>query len=269
MKKLAFAYSTLIFTFLYAPIVVLIAFSFNSLKSRGKWGGFSLKWYEALLKDSDIMNALYTTLTVALISSAVAVVIGTMAAVGIFYMKKKLKTFLMNLTYLPILNADIVTGVSLLLIFSFLGIRLGYVSLLLAHITFNIPYVILSVMPKLNQLDRNTFEAAMDLGAPPIPAFFKVILPEIMPSIITGFLLAFTLSIDDFVISFFTVGPGVSTLSITIYSMARKGIKPEINALSTIMFLAVLALLLIINARSARDAKKAPSEEQRRSFQHR
>jgi len=199
------------------------------------------------------MGALYNTLSIALLSSAVAVVIGTMAAVGIHAMRNKLKKIFLNVTYLPMLNADIVTGVSMLLLFSFIGLNLGYMSLLIAHITFNIPYVILSVLPKLQQLDNHTYEAAQDLGAGPIESFFKVVLPEIMPGIVTGFLLAFTMSIDDFVISFFTAGPGVSTLSITIYSMARKGIKPEINALSTIMFLVVLALLLIINLRSSND----------------
>jgi len=163
----------------------------------------------------------------------------------------------MNITYLPMLNADIVTGVSLLLIFSLMGIELGYVSLLLAHVTFNIPYVILSIMPKLRQLDPHLYEAAQDLGAPPVLAFFKVVLPEISPGIVTGFLLAFTMSIDDFVISFFTTGSGVSTLAIEIYSMARRGIKPEINALSAIMFLVVLALLLVINLRGGKDKKGA------------
>jgi len=253
IKKLSYAYSVLIFAFLYAPIAVLMVFSFNTLKSRAQWGGFTLKWYVSLFQDAEIMSALSNTLTIALISSAVAVVIGTMAALGIHAMRSKLKKLLLNVTYLPMLNADIVTGVSMLLLFSFIGLNLGYMSLLIAHITFNIPYVILSVLPKLQQLDNHTYEAAQDLGAPPVEAFFKVVLPEIMPGIVTGFLLAFTMSIDDFVISFFTAGPGVSTLSITIYSMARKGIKPEINALSTLMFLVVLALLLIINLRSSKD----------------
>lgn len=250
LRGLSCFYSVLIFAFLYAPIVVLIVFSFNTLKSRGKWGGFTLDWYRSLFENDTIMSALSNTLTIALLSSAIAILVGTLAAIGIFFMGKRLRRLHMNIAYLPVLNADIVTGISLLLAFSVLGIRLGYVSLLLAHITFNIPYVILSVMPKLQQLEWHTYEAALDLGAPPVKAFCKAVLPEIMPGIVTGFLLAFTLSIDDFVISYFTAGPGVSTLSVTIYTMARKGIKPEINALSAILFVVVLALLLIINFRN-------------------
>ncbi len=253
---LSIIYSVCIFLFLYAPIVVLIIFSFNASKSRGHWGGFSLRWYQSLFENSTLMDALKTTLSVALVSSAIAVVIGTAAALGLYYSKKRVRSLLMNVTSLPMLNADIVTGISLLLLFTFVGLRLGYVSLLLSHITFNIPYVILSVMPKLNQLDKNTFEAALDLGATPLQAFFKVMLPEISPGIVTGFILAFTMSIDDFVISFFTTGADVSTLSVAIYSMTRRGIKPEINALSTLMFVAVLTLLLIVNVRSGRDKQK-------------
>ncbi|MBE6928711.1 MAG: ABC transporter permease [Ruminococcaceae bacterium] len=256
-KRLSYAYSVLIFLFLYAPIVVMIVYSFNAEKSRAKWGGFTLKWYRELFSNSDIMEALITTLTIALLSSIIALIIGTAAAVGIANLRKGPRKWLMNITYLPMLNADIVTGVSLLLIFSLMGIELGYVSLLLAHVTFNIPYVILSIMPKLRQLDPHLYEAAQDLGAPPVLAFFKVVLPEISPGIVTGFLLAFTMSIDDFVISFFTTGSGVSTLAIEIYSMARRGIKPEINALSAIMFLVVLALLLVINLRGGKDKKGA------------
>ena len=248
-------YSGLIFLFLYAPIIVLIVFSFNESKSRGQWTGFSLKWYRSLFQNSDIMQALYTTLLVAVISAVIAVLIGTCAAVGIFYLNRRLKSLLMNVTYLPMLNSEIVTGISLLVLYMFLGIPLGRVSLLLAHITFNIPYVFLSVTPKLVQLDRFVFEAAQDLGATPVQAFFKVILPEISPGIVTGFILAFTMSIDDFVISFFTAGPGVSTLSLSIYSMAKRGIKPEINALSALMFVTILILLVIVNVRTARDAK--------------
>ena len=253
LKRFSYVYSVLIFLFLYAPIVVLIIFSFNAEKSRAKWGGFSMRWYQELFRDTEIMQALTTTLTVAVLSSVIAVLIGTAAAVGIMAMTKKLRKIYMNVTYLPMLNADIVTGVSLLLIFTALGMRLGYMTLLLAHVTFNIPYVILSVMPKLKQLDPNLNEAAQDLGASPLTAFFKVVLPEISPGIVTGALLAFTMSIDDFVISFFTTGSGVSTLSIYIYSMARRGIKPEINALSALMFIVVLALLLIVNLRSSKE----------------
>jgi spermidine/putrescine transport system permease protein len=230
--------------------------SFNNSKSRSSWGGFTLKWYVSLFSDSSILNALLNTVIIAFVSAAIATLIGTFAAIGIYYLKKGfLKKALMNITYIPMLNPDIVTGISLLLLFTFMGISLGFKSLLLAHITFNIPYVILSIIPKLNQMNAFTYEAALDLGMKPMRAIQRVIVPEIMPGIISGFLLAVTLSIDDFVISFFTTGPGVSTLSITIYSMSRRGIKPEINALSTIMFTAVLILLLIVNLRTGKDNK--------------
>lgn len=249
-------YSALMFVFLYAPIVVLIIFSFNKSKSRGNWGGFSLKWYESLLQNEEIMQALFTTLLIAVLASLIATVLGTAAAIGIHSMRKLPQSLFMNVSYLPVLNADIVTGVSLLILFLFLGIPLGKISLLLAHITFNVPYVILSVMPKLKQMNKHAYEAALDLGCTPLQAILKVVVPEILPGVITGAILAFTLSLDDFVISFFTTGAGVSTLSITIYSMVRRGIKPEINALSSIMFVAVLLLLVIVNVRSSRDAKR-------------
>jgi len=246
-------YTWLIFAFLYAPIVVLIVFSFNDSKSRGSWDGFTLKWYLELFQDREILTSLYYTLAIAIISSLIATLIGTIAALAIHNMKKVQKTVVMNVTYLPVLNPDIVTGISLMLLFIFIQLPLGFFSLLLAHITFNIPYVILSVLPKIKQLNKHLYEAALDLGATPIHAFQKVILPEIMPGIITGFLLAFTLSLDDFVISFFTTGSGVSNLSITIYSMARRGIHPTINALSTLLFLAVLVLLIVVNNRISKD----------------
>lgn len=256
LKALKGTYSALIFLFLYAPIAVLIVFSFNESKSRGAWGGFSLKWYEALLRNSEIMQSLFNTLLIAVLASLIATVIGTAAAIGINNMRKGMQNLLMNISYLPVLSADIVTGVSLLILYMFIGIPLGRVSLLLSHITFNIPYVILSVMPKLKQMNRYTYEAALDLGCTPMQAIWKVVLPEIMPGVVTGAILAFTLSIDDFVISFFTTGAGVNTLSITIYSMVRRGIKPEINALSSIMFVVVLLLLFVVNIRSTRDAIK-------------
>lgn len=249
LKKL---YGSLIYLFLYAPILILIVFSFNNSRSRGSWGGVTLKWYSELFKDSQIMSALYYTVAIAIISSLIATIIGTVAAIGVQQMNRKQKSLVMNLSYIPVLNADIVTGISLMLLFIFIKLQLGFMTLLIAHITFNIPYVILSVLPKLRQLDNNLYEAALDLGATPWDALLKVIIPEIMPGIITGALLAFTLSIDDFVISFFTTGSGVSNLSITIYSMARRGINPKINALSTLMFIAVLSLLFIINIRANR-----------------
>ena len=258
-NPLSVLYSALIFLFLYAPIVVLIIYSFNANKSRGSWGGFSLKWYQSLFQNSTIMKSLYTTLSVAVIAALVIMVIGTLAALGMYYCHRKMRRALNNLASLPMLNPEIVTGISLLVLFIFLGVKLGYVSLLLSHISFCIPYVITSVLPKLNQMDRSIFEAALDLGATPIQAFFKVMLPEIMPGVVTGTILAFTISLDDFVVSFFTAGGGVSTLSMTVYSMTRKGIKPEINAISALMFVVVLALLIVVNLRSSRENKKQKS----------
>ncbi len=254
-KALKRLYLFIIFLFLYAPVATLIVFSFNSSKSRANWGGFTFRWYSELFHDKQIMNSLYYTLAIALLSSLIATIAGTAAAVAIHNMKKTIRSFVMNVTYLPVLNPDIVTGISLMILFIFIRLDLGFLTLLLAHIAFNIPYVILSVLPKLKQLNKHMYEAALDLGCEPVKAFFKVILPEIMPGIITGFLLAFTLSLYDFIISFFTTGSGVSTLSITVYSMARRGINPKINALSTLMFIAVLGLLLVINKRSSANNK--------------
>lgn len=248
-------YLSAILIFLYAPIITLIVFSFNDSKSRAKWGGFTLKWYESMLSDPVISKALYYTLIVALLASLIATVIGTFAAIGIHVMKKRLKGVILNITYLPVLNADIVTGIAFMLFFVAIGLKLGFTSMLIAHITFNIPYVILSILPKLSSMNKYTYEAALDLGAPPLLAIWKVIIPEIMPNIITGFLLAFTLSLDDFVISYFTTGGGVTNLSITIYTMTRRGIKPEINAVSTVLFLSILILLLIINKRTSGKTK--------------
>jgi len=249
-------YLGIIMLFLYAPILTLIVFSFNDSKSRAKWGGFTLKWYKTMLNDPMISKALYYTLSIALLASVIATIIGTLAAIGIHVMKKKTKSVILNVTYLPVLNPDIVTGISFMLFFVAIGLKLGFASMLIAHITFNIPYVILSILPKLSSLNKFTYEAALDLGAHPMEAIRKVIIPEIMPNIITGFLLAFTLSLDDFVISYFTTGSGVTNLSITIYTMTRRGIKPEINAISTVLFVSVLILLLIINKRSERHTKK-------------
>ncbi len=254
LKGMAGVYSVLIFAFMYAPIAVLIALSFNESKLRSSWGGFSLKWYASLLENDRIMEALFNTVTLSLYSATIAVIIGTLAAISIHNMRKGApRTAILNMTYIPMLNPDIVTGVALLLLFSFVGISLGFGTLLLAHITFNIPYVVLSVLPKLKQMNPYTVDAALDLGMKPWQAIFKVVIPEIIPGMITGFLLAITMSIDDFIISFFTTGPGVNTLSIEIYSMTRRGINPEINALSTIMFVVVLILLILINLRSDKD----------------
>lgn len=236
--------------------------SFNSSKTRSKWGGFTGKWYTALFQNRDIMNALYTTLIIALVSALIATIIGTAAAIGIQAMKPKFRTFFMGVTNIPMLNADIVTGISLMLLFIAFRFSLGFKTILLAHITFNIPYVILSVMPKLKQTSKHTYEAALDLGASPIYAFFKVVFPDIMPGVFSGFLLAFTMSLDDFVITHFTKGPGVDTLSTKIYSEVRKGIKPEMYALSTIMFVTVLVLLFLVNVTP--DRKEAAGEKRLR-----
>lgn len=270
MKKAgARIYTFLIFLFLYAPILVLIVFSFNDSEtaSRTVWGGFSLRWYRKLFEDRLILEALCNTLLIAVVSAAASTVLGTMAAIGINSMKRLPRRVMMNITNFPMVNPEIVTGVSLMLLFVsavrlFGGRSLGMGSLFAAHITFCLPYVILSVLPKLRQMDPNLYEAAQDLGCPPVKAFFKVVLPEIMPGVVTGLIMAFTLSIDDFVISYFTSGT-TQTLPIYIYSMTRKRISPEINALSTVMFAVVMVLLIIINARNARERKTEKAQEQR------
>ena len=259
MKALRRIYASLIYIFLYAPIVILILFSFNESSSKTKFTGFSLKWYRELFENPSIMSALVYTLICALLSSLIATVIGTVTAVGINKMRKGPKNFLMNLTYIPMLNPEIVTGVSLMLLFAFLNFGLGFSTMLLAHISFNIPYVIISVLPKLKQMNPHLYEAALDLGAHPLYAFCNVVLPEIKSGIVTGFLFAVTMSIDDFVISFFTTGNGVQNLSTYIYSATKRGIKPEINALSALMFAVMLVLLLIVNSRD--DSKKEPSKK--------
>ena len=253
-----------VFLFLYAPILVLIVFSFNSSSSQTAFAGVSLRWYADLFQDASIMNALYNTLVVAVVSSVLATVLGTLAAIGIFGMRKSVRTAIMNVTYLPVLNPDILTAISMMLVFSLMRIPFGLVTLIIAHTTFNIPYVILSVMPKLRQFNISTYEAALDLGARPAFALRKVVLPEIMPGIITGMLLSFTLSIDDFIISYFTKGTGVQTLPIVIYSMTRRKVTPKVNALSTLLFVVVLVLLIIVNLRQSRaDIKKQQGEERR------
>ena len=246
-KYLQKIYLALIFILLYAPIVTLVVLSFNQSKTRAKWGGFTLKWYKELFRNEQIMSAFYTTLIIAFISAAIATLIGTAAAIAIQGMKQKWKTMYMGLTNIPMMNAEIVMGVSLMLLFIAFRMTLGFGTILIAHITFNIPYVILSVAPKLKQTNRYTYEAALDLGASPLKAFFKVVFPDIVPGVLSGFMMAFTMSLDDFVITHFTKGPGVDTLSTKIYTEVRKGIKPEIYALSTIMFVTVLVLLLLVN----------------------
>ena len=223
-------YLGLMLVFLYAPILVLMIFSFNSSKTMGNWTGFSFRWYEALFKDATIMNALWV--------------------------KKRPRAVIENISQLPVVNPDLVTGISFMMLFASLGIRDGYTRMLIAHITFNIPYVILSVMPKLRQSSNMLYEAAMDLGCTPWQALTRVVIPDIMPGIVSGFIMAFTLSLDDFVVSWFATD-GIQNLSIYIYSSARRGISPKINALSTLMFVAVVTLLLFINLKSIREEREA------------
>lgn len=240
-------YITLIFLFLYAPIGTLMVLSFNASRTRAKWGGFTFKWYVELFQNDDILRALGNTLLIALVSSITAAFIGTIACIAMNGMKKRIRTIMMGVTNIPMLNADIVTGISLMLLFISFGFRFGLGTILLSHITFNIPYVILSVMPRMKQLNPSTYEAALDLGASPVTAFFKVVFPDLLPGILSGFLMAFTMSLDDFIITHFTKGAGVDTLSTKIYTEVRKGIKPEMYALSTIIFATVLVLLILVN----------------------
>ena len=251
--------------FLYAPIFVLIVFSFNESKSRTVWTGFSLKWYIELFQDDAILSAFGTTILVSVLAAAIATVLGTMTALGLMNMKRRPRSILLTVNNIPLTNADIITGVSMMLLFvAALGalnatfgtnLKLGFVTLLLAHITFDTPYVILSVMPKLRQLDPNLAEAAEDLGASGLYTFRRVVFPEIASGVVNGAMMAFTMSVDDFVISYFTAGSKVQTLAMVIYSMTRKRISPEINALSTLLFVIVLALLVIINLRQSRQEK--------------
>ena len=265
----------LVFLFLYAPILLLIIFSLNAGNSSVVWKGFSFRWYAELFQNRIIMSSVYTTLLVSLLATIIATVAGTFAAIGFFTMDRRLRRPLMVVNDIPMMNADIVTGVSLCLFFvaAFAGwngfvtwmensyrltaprLYLGFGTLLLAHISFNIPYVILNVTPKLRQMDKNLIDAAQDLGCTWMQAFWKVVVPEIKPGIISGALIAFTMSIDDFVISYFTAGSATSTLAMTIYGMTKKRVSPEINAISTLLFAAVLALLIIVNVREARQEK--------------
>ncbi len=268
----------LVFVFLYAPIVLLIIFSFNAGNSNTVWQGFSLEWYEKLFRDRLIMQSVYTTLLISLLSTIIATVAGTFAAIGFYSMRRRIRDPLMTVNNIPMMNADIVTGVSLCLFFvaffNFWGdfavwfnslqgfvqlptrLTMGFGTLLIAHVCFNIPYVILSVGPKLRQMDKNLVDAAQDLGCTWMQAFWKVIIPEIKPGIISGALTAFTMSIDDFVISYFTAGSSASTLAMTIYGMTKKRVSPEINAVSTLLFVTVLVLLAIVNIREARQERR-------------
>ncbi len=263
------SYLALILLFLYAPIFTLIVLSFNASKSRAVWGGFTLDWYVQMFQSPKIMSALGNSLSIALISSVVATVIGVMACVGISAMTRRWRTVWLTANNIPMLNAEIVTGLSLMICFGAWGLTLGYNTILLSHIAFCIPYVILSVMPRLKTASTGTYEAALDLGASPVRAFFKVVLPDLMPGIVAGFLLSFTMSLDDFVISYFVRGRGVDTLSTLIYTQVRRGIVPSMYALSTLIFVVVLLILLAQNflpplierARVKKAAKRAEALE--------
>ena len=265
MKKLAKVYVALVLMFLYVPIFVMIVFSFNTTKSRTVMSGFTFEWYEKLFRNELILSSLRNTIIIAVIASITATILGTAAAIGISRMRKFPKMVVMNITNMPIINPEIVTGVSIMLLFVFFAARMnlefGFVTLVIAHITFDVPYVILNVLPKFKQMDPNLYEAAQDLGCNPLQAFFKVVLPEIMPGVISGFLMSFTFSLDDFIISYFTSGSTSQTLPITIYSMTRRKVSPEINALSTIIFVIVVIVLIVKNIIENRSFSKGTRED--------
>ncbi len=258
-KSLKHIYLALIALFLYAPIFVLIVFSFNTTKSHSVMSGFTLKWYTELFSDRTIMSSLLTTVIVAVSASVISTALGTLAVFGINHMKRIPKSLALNVNNIPIINPEIVTGVSLMLLFVFFAARMnfkmGYITLIIAHITFDTPYVVLNVLPRFRHMDKNLVDAAEDLGCNGVQAFFRVVLPEIMPGVISGFLMAFTYSLDDFVVSYFVSGSSVQTLPITIYSMTRKQVSPKINALSTLIFIVVTAVLVTKNAIEIRREK--------------
>ncbi|HCG67980.1 MAG: ABC transporter permease [Eubacteriales bacterium] len=269
MKNLSRVYIALCFIILYAPIAVLMLFSFNSTSSTGVFSGFSLYWYRELFKNANVFNALRNTLILAVTSSVTATVIGTGAAVGLDRMRsRRMRGVITSLTNVPMMNPDIVTGVSMMLLFVFVGTlvgatqdKLNFWTLFIAHVTFNLPYVILNITPKLKQMDRNLPEAAQDLGCTPLQSFFKVELPAIMPGVLSGLIMAFTLSLDDFVISYFTSGSDFQTLPILIYSMTKKEVKPDIYALSTLIIITILALLLLSNFAGSRSDGRRQSRK--------
>lgn len=232
--------------FFYMPIVYTVVFSFNSKKSLTHWSGFSLTWYEKMFSSRDMMSALWTTISIAVLATIISTVVGTITAIGLSKSNKVLKNIVERINDFPIMNPEIVTAISLLMLFSALGVQKGYFTMLLAHIMFCIPYVMLSVNPKLRSLDPNLADAALDLGATPWQALIKVIIPQIMPGIVSGALVAFTMSFDDFIISYFVTGNGVSNISILVYTMSKR-INPSINALSTIIILIITVVLVLIN----------------------
>jgi len=276
MKRASKIYTAIIMVFLFAPIAILLVFSFNEAKSLSVFSGFSLKWYRELFRDSETLKAVGNTLILAISASLISTVMGTAAAVGINKLRSKvMRTALDSVTNIPMINPDIITGISLMLMFVFVGrlfgaaTSLSFWTMLISHITFCLPYVILQVLPKLQQMDKALPEAAMDLGCTPLKAFFKAELPEIMPGVITGLIMAFTMSLDDFVISYFTSGNGFQTLPIRIYNMTKKTVTPKMYALATIIFFVILTLLMISNLyddetlqkrREAKDRKKQAKE---------
>lgn len=260
-------YMVLIFIFLYAPIVVMTLFSFNDASSTYVFTGFSLKWWKELFSESAAMNALLNSLILAVSSALVATVLGTIATVGIFNSKNKLyKKTMMSVTNIPMMNPEIVTGISMMLLFVFVGTIinksnvLGFTTLLISHVTFCLPYVILNILPKLKQFDMNIYEAAVDLGCKPFNAFFKVVLPNIASGIVTGLIMSFTLSLDDFIISYFTNGPSFQTLPIYVFSMTKKRVTPDMYALSTLVFVVILLLLVFMNISQSKSNKKDKSD---------
>ncbi len=264
MKFLSKSYIALILSILYVPILVLMLFSFNSTNNTGVFTGFSLYWYQELFRSAETFTALKNTLILAITSAVVATLIGTAASLGLHRMRSKfLRGAITSVTNIPMMNPDIVTGISMMLLFVFVGTLIGtteklsFWTLLIAHITFNIPYVILNVTPKFRQMDKHLPEAAQDLGCTPLQSFFKVELPAIMPGIVTGFIMSFTLSLDDFVISYFCSGSDFQTLPILIYSMTKKEVKPDIYALSTLMIIAILTLLILTNLSSGKGDSRA------------
>ena len=261
-------YTTLVFVFLYAPIVLLIAFSFSSSKYTFKFGSFTLDWYAELFADGRLLMLLGNTILLAVISSVIATVIGTLAAVGICRMKKRMQRFILTVTNIPMTNPDIVTGVSLALLFVFLGTVLkndnilSFWTLLIAHITFSLPYVILSVLPKMRQLDNSLVDAALDLGCTPRQAFFKVAFPQIMPGVFSGMAMAFTMSLDDFVISYFVSGTSFVTLPVEIYSYTKKLISPSVYSLFTLMFFIILVIMILMNISDIKNANRVQKGRQ-------
>lgn len=262
MKTASKIYTALIFVFLFAPIAILLVFSFNDAKSLSVFSGFSLKWYEELFRDEATLTSVKNTLVLAFSAMIISTVMGTMASVGISRLRSKWYRRVMDtVTDIPMTNPDIITGISLMLMFVFVGRLVGastslnFWTMLIAHVTFCLPYVILQVLPKLQQMDPSLPEAAQDLGCTPLKAFLKVTLPEIMPSILTGAIMAFTMSLDDFVISYFTAGNGFQTLPIRIYNMTKKTVTPKMYALATIIFFVILALLLMSNLADNDDSR--------------